>query len=34
MPYREKADLVAAVTRELATLTHAEPDAKPKLTAS
>lgn len=34
MPYREKADLVAAVSRELATISETDPSSKPKLTAS
>jgi adenosine deaminase len=34
MPYREKADLVAEISRELATVSETDPSSKPKLTAS
>ena len=34
MPYREKADLVAAVIKELEAVSLGDPSSKPKLTAS
>jgi adenosine deaminase len=34
MPYREKADLVAEISRELAAVAETDPSSKPKLTAS